>query len=238
MVAERFLIVNADDFGLSDGVNRGIQQAHEQGIVTSASLMVRWPAAVAAANYAREHPELSVGLHVDLGEWTYRPDGWVCLYEVVPHEDEKAVAQEVTSQLTAFRHLLGRDPTHLDSHQHVHQKGSPHFILAGLAQELGIPLRNFSPQVNYLRGFYGQKKTGEPLPEAISVDGLIRLVANLPPGITELGCHPGEAHDLDSLYRNERLQEVMTLCHPRVRAALVAAGIELRSFHMLAGKNR
>ena len=54
--AARVLIVNADDFGLSAGVNRGIVEAHERGIVTSASLMVRRPAAREAADYARTHP--------------------------------------------------------------------------------------------------------------------------------------------------------------------------------------
>ena len=68
MVSTRYLIVNADDFGQSHGVNRGIMQAHRRGIVTSASLMVRWLAASEAAAYAREHPSLSLGLHVDLGE--------------------------------------------------------------------------------------------------------------------------------------------------------------------------
>ena len=51
----RRLIVNADDFGRTDGVNRGIITAHERGIVTAATLMVRWPAAVRAGAYAR-HP--------------------------------------------------------------------------------------------------------------------------------------------------------------------------------------
>ena len=45
MIAQRYLIVNADDFGQSPGINRGVIEAHENGIVTSASLMVRWPAA-------------------------------------------------------------------------------------------------------------------------------------------------------------------------------------------------
>ena len=59
-------------FGLSEGVNRGIIRAHEQGIVTSASLMVRYPAAAEAARYALQHPRLSVGLHLDMAEWVYR----------------------------------------------------------------------------------------------------------------------------------------------------------------------
>ena len=77
MPAKRYLIVNADDFGLSAGVNRGVIEAHERGIVTSASLMVRPPAAAEAAADARAYPELSLGLHVDLGEWSYREGEWV-----------------------------------------------------------------------------------------------------------------------------------------------------------------
>src|SRR5919199_1733575 len=117
----RALIVNADDFGLSPGINAGVAAAHERGIVTSASLMVRWPAAGEAAAYARAHPALSLGLHVDLGEWAYRDGAWVQLYQVVPEDDRAAVAEELSRQLAAFRALVGRHPTHLDSHQHVHQ---------------------------------------------------------------------------------------------------------------------
>ena len=68
----RRLIVNADDFGQTAGINEGIIQCSERGIVTSASLMVRWPSARAATEYARAAPALSVGLHIDLGEWAYR----------------------------------------------------------------------------------------------------------------------------------------------------------------------
>ena len=62
----RLLIVNADDFGRSESINGGIVQAHERGIVTSASIMVRWQAARDAAAYAREHGKLGLGLHLDL----------------------------------------------------------------------------------------------------------------------------------------------------------------------------
>ncbi len=65
---KRYLIVNADDFGRSPGVNWGIIEAHGGGIVTSASLMLRLPAAAKVAAYATEHPDLALGLHFDLGE--------------------------------------------------------------------------------------------------------------------------------------------------------------------------
>src|SRR5437764_2929833 len=113
----RYLIVNADDFGLSVGVNRGILEAHRDGIVTSTSLMVRWPAAVEAAAIARDCPEMTVGLHLDLGEWAFRAGAWKRLYDVVDLEDPDAVRREIREQLDQFCKFTGNGPTHLDSHQ-------------------------------------------------------------------------------------------------------------------------
>src|SRR5260370_1012884 len=118
---KHFLIVNSDDFGLSEGVNAVIIRAHEQGILTSASLMVRWPAAKKAANYAKRNPKLGVGLHVDLGEWVFSEGEWKPKYQVVPTDDEAAVRAEVSHQIDLFHALMGKPPTHLDSHQHVHR---------------------------------------------------------------------------------------------------------------------
>jgi predicted glycoside hydrolase/deacetylase ChbG (UPF0249 family) len=56
--------------------------------------------------------------------------------------------------------------------------------------------------------------------------------------VTELGCHPGEAGDLDTMYRDERAREVEVLCSERVRAALAEMGIELCSFAALPGAAR
>ena len=107
----RYLIVNADDLGLSVGVNQGIIQSFEQGIVTSSSLMVRAPAAEAAAAYARSHPSLSLGLHVDLCEWNRHDGEWFLVYQVVPLEDRAAIASEVESQLRALP-ATHRSPSH------------------------------------------------------------------------------------------------------------------------------
>jgi predicted glycoside hydrolase/deacetylase ChbG (UPF0249 family) len=230
MTTSQVLIVNADDFGQSAGVNRGIIKAFECGIVTSASLMVRWPGADEAAAYAADHPDLSVGLHLDLAEWTCRDGSWTPIYQVVPANDADAVRAETARQLAAFRCLLGRDPTHLDSHQHIHRQQPALGVVRKVAQGLKIPLRHFHPQVQYCGDFYGQFGKGEPFPEAISVDSLIRIVTALPPGVTEMGCHPGLDSDVPALYCREREQEVETLCDPRVRAAIEANGICLRSF--------
>ena len=226
----RAVIVNADDFGQSAGINRGIVEAHEQGIVTSASLMVRWPAAPAAAAYARAHPRLSVGLHIDLCESIFRDGEWSTVYERVDRANPRAIEAEAREQLAMCRDLLGRNPTHLDSHQHVHQEEPARSILDGLAQELGVPLRHRSPLVRYDGRFYGQSNTGEPLPAGISAMALMNLLRNLPEGITELACHPGYADDLVTSYGMEREMELEALCDREVRRVLRREDINLIAF--------
>ncbi len=226
----RELIVNADDFGRSPQINAGILRAHATGIVTSASLMVRSPAAAEAAQYARRQTTLAVGLHVDLGEWRYGDGTWKPVYEVVPPGDPQEVEAEVSRQLERFRELLGRDPTHIDSHQHVHHADPPRTILGLLAERLEVPLRHVTPGINYCGDFHAQTAEGEPLPNGVSVSSLISILAALPGGTTELTCHPGRLDDADSVYGVERSREVDTLCDPRVREALVRERIVLFSF--------
>jgi predicted glycoside hydrolase/deacetylase ChbG (UPF0249 family) len=222
----RRVIVSADDFGHSTAVNDGIAEAHERGIVTSAGLMVQRPAAEAAAAYALAHPELSIGLHVDLGEWAYRHGEWEALYET----PATGVSGAVAEQLDRFRSLLGRDPTHLDSHQHVHLREPARSTLSALAESLGVPVRHLDPRVSYCGRFYGQTETGDPLPNAIRVEALIDVLETLPEGTTEICCHPAKGVVPGSSYGSERERELHALCDPRVRATVAASGLALISF--------
>ncbi|MEJ7590785.1 MAG: ChbG/HpnK family deacetylase [Planctomycetaceae bacterium] len=230
----RSLIVNADDFGMSAGVNRGIIEAHCRGIVTSTSLMVRWGAAAEAVRLSRDCPRLGLGLHVDLGEWTYRDGDWMALYEVVSLRNRDEVLREVTRQLDLFRDLTGRNPTHLDSHQHAHREEPVRSIMMDLAQHNSIPLRHFSPRINYCGAFYGQAANGTPYPEGISTSSLLRVLAELSPGVTELCCHPGLDDNLQTMYCHERFEEVKTLCDESVSSAIRDQEIELCCFNDLA----
>jgi hypothetical protein len=105
--SERSLIVNADDFGQSHGINQGVAIAHTDGIVTSASMMVRWPAVSEAVVWARAREGFSLGLHLDLGEWRYDATtfSWVPVYEVVPLDDATLIYAEVRAQCDRFVEL-------------------------------------------------------------------------------------------------------------------------------------
>src|ERR1041385_4008281 len=96
----KFLIVNADDFGASRGINRGIIEAHERGILTSASLMVDAPWSGEAAMVSRRAPRLSVGLHVHFaGERNALP------------ADDRRCRAELRRQLSRFEELMGEAPS-------------------------------------------------------------------------------------------------------------------------------
>jgi hypothetical protein len=224
------LIVNADDFGYSRGVNRGIVEAHERGIVTSASLVVTRADAAEAAEYGREHPELAVGLHVELRRRRVRRRLWSS------ERLHGLVASDVAEQLERFRALMNRDPTHLDSHHHRHRQASLRPIFQSVAQELGVPLRHLDPRVRFCGDFYGHDGEGRPDPGSITPAALVAVLETLPEGVTELGCHPGYTDGLDAWYRDERVQEVETLCDPAVRNAIERLGIELISFRNLADR--
>jgi predicted glycoside hydrolase/deacetylase ChbG (UPF0249 family) len=224
-MARRRLIVNADDLGATKGINRGIAHAHTHGIVTSASLMVNGPAAVDAVSLAAAHPSLGVGLHWDLDA------GGV---ERVDMADPDAVLAELRTQVDAFERLMGRPPTHLDSHHHVHLRPELGPAARDLAASLGLPLRGEEP-VRFVGGFYGQWEWKVTDLAHISPDFLIWMLRNeVEEGWTEISCHPGFVTDeLTSAYRAERATEVETLSDPRVRAEVESLGIELVNYAAL-----
>ena len=227
----RHVIVNADDLGQTEGINRGVAAAVECGIVTSASLMVRWPASPAAVTWASTSPSISLGLHIDLAEWSYRGGQWLPLYEVVRDDDADAVSDELSRQLGMFLRLVGRPPTHLDAHQHLHLRDPLRTQVLAAGDRLRVPVRGLSAKVAYCGGFYGQSGTGEPIPGAITFEGLLAVLDELGPGTTELSCHPGLAPlNLDTMYLTERPNEVATLCDPRLPAALAQRRLTLCSF--------
>jgi predicted glycoside hydrolase/deacetylase ChbG (UPF0249 family) len=218
----RSVIFNADDFGAAPGINRGIVRCHEAGVLTSTSLMVDGAAAHHAARLARAHPALAVGLHWDL-DGTRAP--------VPDLDDASAVRAELERQLVAAQRLLGRAPTHLDSHHHVHRRPEvlPH--AQAIAARTGLALRGFS-EVRYVGGFYAQWEPGVDDLQHVSVAALRSILENeLVGGWTEIGCHPGFVDDdLRSSYREPREAELATLTDPAVRVLLHDLGLRLASF--------
>lgn len=169
---ERRVIFNADDFGFSESVNAGIAQAHEGGLVRSASLMAGGEAFEAAADYVRSHPALDLGLHFALcdgapvsdpamvpsltnGNGRFPEDhaGFVRRWfagRVVINE----LATELRAQMKRVRDA-GLRVTHVDSHQHLHALPGVLEVVAKIAAENGVTaVRNpHERRASFLRPF-------------------------------------------------------------------------------------
>ncbi len=224
----KYLIINADDFGYTRGVNQGILETHLHGVVSSTSLMVDAPWAIEAATAARQYPSLGVGLH------------FVATHDEKPLfnlGDVSVVERELHRQYQRCCELLGRSPTHLDSHEHIHLKKTElKPLFCAWAEEHHLPLRGLGV-IHFNGGFYGHRFDEEwrpqPAPELISVENLEQIFRSLPDGITELACHPGYfSPDLDS-YGTEREIELATLLDSRVPALFRELGISLINFAAL-----
>ncbi|WP_346247881.1 chitin disaccharide deacetylase, partial [Salmonella enterica] len=149
---ERVLIVNADDFGLSKGQNYGIVEAYRNGVVTSTTALVNGEAIDHAAQLSRELPALGVGMHfvLTLGKPVSEMPGltrdgllgkwiWQMAEEDTLPLDE--IAHELACQYQRFIDVFGSEPTHLDSHHHVHMFPQIFPIVARFAAQRGIALR-------------------------------------------------------------------------------------------------
>jgi len=247
------LIVNADDFGYTERVSAGIVRAHRDGIVTATTLMTHAPHTDGAAKLARATPSLDVGVHLVV---TFnRPTGDVSRYRSLVDKDGKffqpteLMAREIDreealleyrAQYRRARELLGRAPTHLDTHHWVHDHPALEWAIGELARETGAVARIHSNEQrdrlrargvrtpdHFAREFQHEGKVG--------VDPLLALLERLATqgGVTELMCHPGEADQgmvKKSGYARERPTELATLTDPRVRAAITDLGITLASF--------
>ena len=223
----RFVIVNADDFGASSGVNRGIVECHRNGILTSASMMVTGAAVEEAVSLSRENPELSIGLHWDVVGEDERD------FDL---EDHDAVSREYQSQLGRFIELIGRPPTHVDSHHHTHSEEGVRDLFRELVAPLGVPLRG-DGQVTFIGGFYGQWDYGVTELEHIGVEALQGILRDeVSEGWTEVSCHPGYmTPDYRTTYATEREVEIRTLTDPRIRETIAELGISLASYADHAG---
>lgn len=218
----RNLIFNADDFGASVGVNRGIVECHQRGVLTSTGLMVTGRAVHEAVAMSRDNPRLAIGLHWDV--WG---------------EDERefdianvaAVREEFHRQFEEFVRLMGRLPTHIDSHRHAHRERVifQHFL--EFAAGVGVPVRG-DGQVNFVGGFYAQwewKVTDLSHVSVPALEGMVR--SETPAGWTEFSCHPGYvSDDYTAIYLAEREAEVRTLTDPRIAAVIREEGVRLKSY--------
>lgn len=253
MSRRKLLIVNADDFGYTRDISEGIVEAHREGIVTSTSLMATAPAFRDAVRLAVENPSLGVGCHLVLAGGGSMPGltgplpdsvaelAWaLALGRIRPYQEMDA---QVRRMLDA-----GLTPSHLDAHKHTHMlppvaeamgRISKQFRIPWVRRPLDVPVLGACLALSLtLHGcrmasrFEGFRRTG-----SIEAAWLRETIRGLPPGITELMCHPGflgaELAAARTRLKESRVRELRALTSPLVRSAVQEAGVELIDYRHL-----
>jgi predicted glycoside hydrolase/deacetylase ChbG (UPF0249 family) len=212
------LVVNADDLGYDPEIDRGILEAHAQGVVKSATAMVDTPFAAEALRAAPR--TLGLGLHAVLD----------------PKLSRAAAEAQLLRQIERFTELRGAPPTHLDSHKHHHARPELLAAFAAVAAARDLPVRAIDEPMRQTLRASGVRTPDRFLGDADlrpcwTPERLASAIAALGEGTTELMCHPGYApsHARTS-FGAEREVELRAVCDAGVREALGRAGAVLVSF--------
>ncbi len=252
---KKILIVNADDFGMTDGVTHGVVFGHQFGIVSSTCLMANMPGRFSAAQLAKAHPDLGVGVHLNMTCWrpllppeevpslvTANGGFYFDIAEASARADLGQLEREFRAQLEEAR-TLGIHISHVDLHMGTTKQEILELIMV-LAAEYGLPMRR--PPKDYVPGLDAWLRTQGDLNmpdhteyfnhERIRVEMLVEFIGRLQPGVTEIMCHPGyispEHQYIDTLLY-PRVKELEALLDRRVKDVLAEEGVELASFHCL-----
>lgn len=230
------MIVNADDFGFTRGVNQGIVEAHTRGILTATTLMAEGRAFEHAVELARANPTLDVGVHLVL--W---PDG--DLPQRLPSFLRRALSLSTVEVEALFAAQIqkvmaaGITPSHLDTHKHTHILPHVWKAMVAVAERFKIrwirsrllPGSRRPATLRHTDHFVGVRLTGKMTQSSLST-----ALSKLRPGVTELMCHPGHCDaDLEAAptrLKWSRQVELEALTAPETRALLVENGVELTNF--------
>jgi len=248
----KYLIVNADDYNLTEGVSRGIADSFLKGIVTATTFMANLPILPENIKLLSDL-ELKAGIHFNL---TYGKP--LCSKEdVTDLTDERGyffrhfagsscknidnqIFMELTAQYNRFLDC-GLIPSHFDSHHHIHSRPELRKIFFAFAREKKMPMRSLNgehrievkqenivtPEYFY-DGFYGEEAT---------LSNLLGILHSLPEGVSELMCHPGytdTALGNISSYSENREKELKILTHPEIMDFIAEKNIKLINYFDLS----
>ena len=236
------VIINSDDFGMTEGVTIGTLRSHTDGVLTSTTCMMNMPFAKFALEQAKKHPKLGVGIHLVLTMGRPLVDGAKSFTDeqgnfrkLNSYPDKKPTVDlnelyiEWKEQIEKFIRIAGKKPTHIDSHHHAHLLPQHHEVVVKLAREYDIPLRQKVKMIDtyefttFSYNFYGENVTPEALINELKCEEKV----------IEIMCHPAyidqALHDASS-YSLERIKEMETLRSKEVRNYIEQNNIELITY--------
>jgi chitin disaccharide deacetylase len=238
------LIINADDLGYDPAVTDGIIESIRNGIVSSTSLLVNTSYSERSAAQA---DGIAVGLHLNLARYLPVSPKFPVSFVVggqfseamAPKLPPEVVERETLAQLDRANQLLHREPTHIDVHKHLHRHAG---VLAGViaaARARGLPVRSLNAAMRLELNRHQVATTDHFIGDAgaqpyWTLDRLEMELSALPPGVTELMCHPGYAPQLvHSGYSSQREIELRTFTSSSARALVDRNGVNLVTFQSL-----
>ncbi len=238
------LIINGDDFGLTRGVNLGIVEACNRGILRSTTVMAGMPAVEHGAELARRTPLLKTGIHLRLtagapmatnvpsllgddGQLQKQADFWPNT-TMVAEEIERELRAQIESLLT-----LGFTLSHIDGHHHCHSHALVAPVVAKLSEQYQLPVRPCLGPVHYGDSLitFTDKFYGDDL----SQDSLLELVKGAvgKTDVLEVMCHPAlvdeELYQVSG-YSLPRMRELSILTDASLPQKLAALGVTVTDY--------
>ncbi|MCL1949433.1 MAG: carbohydrate deacetylase [Turicibacter sp.] len=226
------LIINSDDFGMTEGVTLGTIATYLDKGLSSTTCMMNMPYAGYALHEAAKHPGLGVGIHLVLtmgkpilGQVNSLTDEQGFFrkkdeyYEGSTTADHEELYQEWKAQIEKFIQIAGKLPTHIDSHHHMHGQPEHQAVSLRLAEEYGLRLRQetlFDGRYDFVRcefGYYG---------DDVTVESLIALLDACDDEVMELMVH--------TAFVDELLCEVSTYALPRMKEMAVLRGKKFQNY--------
>jgi len=239
------LIVNADDFGRTHGINQGVLECFKNGIVTSATVMINMPFAKEAIQIANDN-KIPIGLHLNItggntfftgSNYLFGDEGKVKeVYKnggSLTDEDMDLTIKEYEAQITEFFLLARRKPTHLDHHHNLQKIDGYLDKYLEFVKRIQLPTRTRHKTVGIkspdtiLDNFFTA--------EELNKSHLLKLITSVSDGISELITHPSliTGESLDSYTEEPRFKQVQFLTDSEIKQVIQQASIKLISYRDL-----
>lgn len=236
------LIINADDFGYSKGVNYGIIDAYKNGIVRSTTIMAGMPGFDHAIKLAKENKELGVGVHLTLT--SYKPvldshkdivneqgyfDKGLYTKENIININLEEIYREFEAQIEKVK-SSGIEITHLDSHHHVHTLKELKPIMEKILAKYKLPIRgglkyeiNYDKVVDFKGTFYDKE---------VNIKGFENLLKESK-GIFDVMSHPAYLDKFlfdSSSYSIKRIEELELLTSEEIKSLIKEKGVKILNY--------
>ncbi len=239
---DKEIIINVDDFGLSRAYNYGIIDGYQQGVISSTTLLINAKEVKHAINLAKENPGLGLGLHLALTTFPAitkaeaistngNLNSQKYYHEMIEQIDSDVIKAELEAQIEKFIKLVGKKPTHLDMHHHMHRYAKVEKVVIELANKYQLLLRNSETNqgiciVNI--DFYGENVNLKQLKK--SINELTEVKSEV---YKELCIHAGYI-DCDVLnissYQQERIREMAIITSEEFKCFLQKKQLKLVPF--------